>query len=439
MKLSQFLMIAALLFTGVSGAFAADGDLDTTYGSNGITVLPAYSHPVDIAIQSDDKAVVLFAYGNDFGVVRFNTDGSLDTSFAKTGLAVIDFQPPRSIFETQDTPHTILIQPNDKILVAGSTQIQPIGRSDFAIARLNADGTLDTTFGAKGFVRTDFSTGSDIVYDLAKQDNGKIVAVGQALVGGNVKFGIARYKSDGSLDTNFATGGTKTIGFGQADNTAFGIAVQDDGKIVLTGRAKHGVDSGGNPRYVVALARLRHGGGLDPTFGTNGKVRTPFIDQFGTFGDSWAGRAAIQTDGKIVVTGLFPGRFGVARYDTDGSEDTTFGSGGRVEAFGGEDFVSVNRRIALDGGSRIIFGGWGNVFQNVCNPEIFLFRYDFTGTADPTFGSNGETAYGGPFITINSCVTGLTAESFALQSDGKIVTAGDLDINEGLTVARFEN
>src|SRR6185369_13974971 len=161
MKHIQLFLIAITLLSliGLSNAIAADGDIDTTYGTNGIAVLSGYSNAVDIAIQGNDKAVVLFAYGNDFGVLRFNTDGSLDTNFGTNGLAIVDFQLPHSTVETQDTPHTILIQPNGKILVAGSTQILPIGRSDFAIARLNRNGTLDSTFGTNGIVRTDFSTG----------------------------------------------------------------------------------------------------------------------------------------------------------------------------------------------------------------------------------------------------------------------------------------
>jgi len=437
MKHIQLLVIAILTLIGLSNAFAADGDIDITYGANGIAVLSGYSNPVDIAIDGNDKAVVLFPHGNDFGVLRFNTDGSLDTTFGVSGLAIVDFQPPHSTVETEDTPHTILIQPNGKILIAGSTRTEPIGRPDFAIARLNQAGTLDSTFGTNGIVRTDFSTGADIIYDLAIQNNGKIVAVGQAIVGSNVKFGVARYLTDGSPDTNFATDGTKTIGFGQADNTAFGIAVQGDGKIVVTGRAKRGVDSAGNPHYVFALARLRRTGALDLTFGTNGKVRTPWIDQFGTFGNSWAGRAAIQTDGKIVVSGFYASRFGIARYETDGSEDTTFGNGGRVVVGGSGG--GVNRRIALDGG-RIIFGGWFYVFQNTCNPSIDLFRYDSTGAADPTFGGGDGEAFYNPFFAFN-CPLGISAESFALQSDGKIVTAGNSNDGSvsGLTLARFDN
>ena len=442
MKTSRIFAVILALFCvlGIGSIIeAADGDIDTTYGSNGMTVLPAYSNAVDIAIQGNDKAVVLFSYGNDYGVVRFNTDGSLDTNFGTNGLAVINFQG-RSTLETQDTPHTILIQPNGKILVAGSTQTLPLGRSDFALARLNRNGNLDNTFGTNGIVRTDFSTGGDIIYDLAIQDNGKIVAVGQAVVSGNVKFGVARYMTDGSLDTTFATAGTKTIGFGQADNTAYGVAVQDDGKIVVTGRAKRGIDIYGSPRYVFALARLRNTGALDPTFSTNGKVTTPWILDDGTFLNSWAGRVAIQADGKIVVSGFYAfSSFGVARYETDGSEDTTFGSGGRVLPATYTPGDVVNRRIVLDGG-RIIFGGWTYAYQNFCNPSIELLRYDSNGTADPTFGGGDGDAFYNPFFAFN-CPLGISAESFALQSDGKIVTAGDSNDGSvsGLAIARFYN
>src|SRR6478672_3030809 len=96
MKHIQLLVIAVLTLIGLSNAFAADGDIDITYGANGIAVLSGYSNPVDIAIDGNDKAVVLFPHGNDFGVLRFNTDGSLDTTFGVGGLAIVDFQPPHS-------------------------------------------------------------------------------------------------------------------------------------------------------------------------------------------------------------------------------------------------------------------------------------------------------------------------------------------------------
>jgi uncharacterized delta-60 repeat protein len=440
------LLIAFTIMFGAGVVLADDGDIDTTYGTNGLSVTTGISGAVDVAIQTDGKAVVLAPSGNDFAVLRFNTDGSLDSNFGTNGMTVIDFKSPGSTIETQDTPNTILIEPNGTILLAGSTEPTfPSHGTDFALVRLNRNGSIDKSFGKKGLVVTNFSRANDVIYDLAVQDNGKILAVGKATVSGNVRFAVARYLDDGSLDPNFGTNGTKTFGWGQGYNIAYGVAVQGDGKIVMTGLAELN-DNDGNPHAHSGLARLRPSGNFDPTFGTNGKVVIP--DQVSDYGilDSWAGRLVIQSDGKLVVTGFYSGfyeKYGIARYNTDGSADTSFGNGGLVPSFFGTGYeMPVNRRIALDGGN-IIFGGWSyqqGYFPN-CNSEINLFRYDSNGVADPTFGSNGIVEFD-PFTDVNQCAKGITALGFALQPDGKIVTAGrsnDGNGNAGITLARFYN
>jgi len=443
-KAGLLIAVAALLGAGV--VLANDGDIDTTYGSNGLSVTTGISIAVDIAIQSDGKAVVLVPSGNNFAALRFNTDGSPDSSFGTNGMTIVDFKSPNLIIPTQDTPHTILIDPNGAILLAGSTE--PILLShgtDFALVRLNRNGTIDKSFGKKGLVITDFSHADDVIYDLAVQDNGKILAVGKATDSGDVRFAVARYLTDGSLDPNFANNGTKSFGWGQGFNIANGVAVQDDGKIVMTGLTELN-DSDGNSHAYSALARLRPGGSFDLTFSTNGKAKSAIRDANGEIIGSWAGRPVIQSDGKIVVTGFYNilQDFDVARYNTDGSLDTAFGNDGIVfpgPLVSGQE-LPVNRRIALDGGN-IIFGGWADIngFFPACNPEIVLYRYDSSGSADPTFGINGMVEYD-PFRDVNQCGKGVSAEAFALQPDGKIVTAGGSDDgngNTGLTLARFIN
>jgi uncharacterized delta-60 repeat protein len=443
------LAVFAVLF-GTAVVLANDGDIDTTYGTNGLSVTTGVAGAVDVAIQTDGKAVVLAPSGNNFAVLRFNTDGSLDSSFGANGMTVIDFKSPQSTIETQDIPNTILIEPNGAILLAGSTEPTFASHgTDFALVRLNRNGTIDTSFGKKGFVITDFSHAGDAIYDLAVQDNGKILAVGKATVSGNVRFAVARYLDDGSLDPNFSTDGKKNFGFGGGFNIAFGVGVQDDGKIVMTGLA--GFDENtGLPREYSTMARLRRGGNFDLTFGSNGKViAPPYFEGGSDVSHSRNARPVIQSDGKIVVTGFYGcGSFGVARYNgSDGSLDATFGDGGLVipnVVFQGIGCAgpTENRRIALDGGN-IIFGGWA-ISPDACNGQknrIVLFRYDSAGDADATFGTNGVAEYT-PYPDPNDCTLGIRAESFALQPDGKIVTAGHLYDGTGpaaLTLARFIN
>ena len=198
------------------------------------------------------------------------------------------------------------------------------------------EGTSDLGFGSSGKVTTDFSNGVDRANAIALQNDGRIVVAGSTLTNISTQhdFALARYNSDGSLDSSFATGGKgKTDFFGLGDE-AFAIALQNDGKIIAAGISGLGTsDVVGESNPDFALARYNSDGSLDPAFGNGGKVTT----DFGGFKDQ-VFAVAIQSDGKILAVGsaAFSNRFGLARYNTDGSLDTGFGTGGKVSTeFGG--------------------------------------------------------------------------------------------------------
>jgi uncharacterized delta-60 repeat protein len=175
------------------------------------------------------------------------------------------------------------------------------------VARYDSDGGLDTTFGGDGKVTTNFTTGNDFAWDMALQDDGKIVLAGSARGAGG-RFALARYNVDGGLDATFGGDGKVITNFNTGSDVATSVAVQDDGRIVAAGWS--GPARSNNYRF--AVARYDSDGGLDTTFGGDGKVTTNF-----TTGNDFAWDMALQDDGKIVVVGRAGGaggRFAVARY-----------------------------------------------------------------------------------------------------------------------------
>jgi uncharacterized delta-60 repeat protein len=176
-----------------------------------------------------------------FALARYNTDGTLDTAFSTDGKVTTNFT------RWHDSVQNLAIQPDGRIVTGG---IAGSGGSnaDFALARYNADGTLDSTFSGDGKATTDFSLIYDAAWDVALQPDGKIILGGEA--GGSRRFALARYNADGTLDSGFSDGGRTTTNISSTADFAFGLALQADGNIVLAGGSGWG---GSNPK--VALAR----------------------------------------------------------------------------------------------------------------------------------------------------------------------------------------
>jgi len=221
--------------------------------------------------------------------------GSLDPGFGVGGKVMTD------MFGGPDEGNAAVVQ-GGTVLVAGYAAPPQSGSGDFALARYNRDGGLDTSFGTQGKVRTDFLSGSDGAAGVATQLDGHIVVAGTAFPpsGSNPDFAVARYNRDGSLDKTFGNGGKVTTDIG-AHDTASGLVVQRDGKIVVAGTNYiYPVN-----RYV-ALTRYNRDGSLDKTFGTGGKAVTP------TAADTMEEATALilQADGRIVVAGTRVSRDG---------------------------------------------------------------------------------------------------------------------------------
>jgi uncharacterized delta-60 repeat protein len=380
-----------------------------------------------IAIDSNGKIVAGVNFGSfslseggnggrgHFGLVRFNTDGSLDSTFGTDGKVIIEFE--------NSTINSIAIDSNGKMVVGGYIANTLIN-NDFLLARYNIDGSLDTTFGSNGKVSTDFGiiddsgSGDDRINSIVIDNNGKIVVGGYTNNGNGLTrdFALARYNINGSLDDTFGSNGKVTTFFGNNHEEANSIRIDSDGKIVAGGFAVNAT------HFDFALARYNTNGSLDDTFDGDGKVTTDWASQSGIHS------IAIYNDDKIVVAGFVntgpmgmygiplysgSGDFLLARYNIDGSLDTTFGSNGKVTTDWGSDTISshydVITSIAIDSNSKIVAGGNTNFGSAIA-------RYNMDGSLDNTFDTDGKM--------ISTIGSNNRISSMAIDANGKIVVAG---------------
>ncbi|MFE3794203.1 hypothetical protein KHQ06_37130 [Nocardia tengchongensis] len=245
--------------------------------------------------------------------------GTLDSGFGAGGKVTTDLGSPA------DRADAVVVQADGKIVAAGSTQ-DPAQGDNFAVVRYTPDGKLDSGFGDGGKSVTDFGGKSDVVAAVALQPDGKIVAVGTShgtATGDNIA--LARYASDGRLDSGFGTGGRVSSDLGTAADHGNAVAVQSDGKIVVVGSTKDPVQ-GDN----FLVARYAPDGKLDSGFGDGGRAATDFGGK-----SDVAAAVALARDGKVVVVGTSSGtstgdNIALARYTSDGKLDSGFGTGGQV-------------------------------------------------------------------------------------------------------------
>jgi uncharacterized delta-60 repeat protein len=300
-----------------------NGMLDPTFGTGGIVQTDFFGFDDQaraMAVLSNGDIVVAGmafdpATGNDFALAEYDSHGNLVPGFGKGGLVTTAF------FGGGDNEaYAVAIQTNGYIVAGGFATDPASGDREFALARYNSLGKLDPLFGAGGRVTTPAAVNDDEIQGLAIQSDGKIVAGGFSFTGGSYDFAVARYDTFGNLDGAFGTGGITTTDFTGSDDLAHAVALTPGGNIVLGGQTANGVTG-----EDFALAEYDTNGNLVPGFGTGGLVTTPFNG----FDDN-VRALGVQTDGKIVAGGYtFNGTnydFALARYDTGGTLDTSFGT-----------------------------------------------------------------------------------------------------------------
>jgi uncharacterized delta-60 repeat protein len=412
--------IITTLLVGLQMARAVDGDLDPTFGTGGM-VMTDLGRSTDlanaVAVQADGKLVVVGqTYKNndysdeDFVVTRYNTDGTLDTTFGSRGRVRTDFPGLAAV------PSSVVIQADGKIVVAGGAFPLFTFLGDIKVVRYNPNGSLDTSFGDGGIVTTTFPEGS-YAFDVALQPDGKIIAAGTVFVNfdpgesSDTDFALARYNPDGTPDTTFGSGGQVSTDFVGFEDDAFSVLIQPDGKIVAVGSANDPATF-----YDFAAARYLTNGTIDTTFGVAGKVRTDFGDQ----NFDRARSAALQPDGRIVAAGFAISQnggvqnFAVARYTSNGVLDTTFSRDGKTQIDFGNCCQGATKVLLQSDGKIITVGGSNGESSD---DDFLLARLNPRGALDNTFGVGGKvrTSFG----DLNGGANGA-----ALQSDGKIVAVG---------------
>ena len=378
-------------------SFGSDGQITTS--SNGGSHLETAR---SVLLTSAGKIIAVGGATNDhfFTAVRFDAQGSLDASFGNGGVVSVSVAP----YSGDDSlALSAVLQPDGKLIAAGYGKPTDL-TSDFALVRLNSDGSLDSGFGTGGESLTDIGEASVTTTGVAAQTDNKIVTVGSAFDGNIYHIALVRHNADGTLDNTFGING-KVIAYNYAATTDYAnaVVIQPDGKIIIAG--SYGSSSGG-----FLLMRFNTDGTMDTTFNGSGKVITIF-DTYGAIPTS----LALDAAGKIVAAGYVNPNssqrdFAVARYNADGSLDTSLnGSGKVIVDVSGETDTAYSGLIQPDG--KIILIGQSSLNYQ---PYYSIVRLNNNGILDNSFGSGGKV------------ITQFTGAIFAggLQTDGRIIIGG---------------
>jgi uncharacterized delta-60 repeat protein len=392
-------LVVAFAPLAASSGGLKPGSLDPSFGRSGIVMTPIglSAFAEDVVLQPDGKviAVGLAMDRSDravFALTRHEPDGSLDPSFGRDGIVMTDVDGRGA------GASAAALLPGHKIVVVGGALTETT--SGFALAEYGPDGKLEPSFGENGVVTTTIGRSSG-AHDVAIQPDGKIVAAGSTFTGTTVDFAIARYEPDGSLDKTFGTEGIVTSNVGGIDSI-WGLALQPDGKIVAAG-SKLGERMGG----VFVIARYNRDGSPDSSFGKGGVV-TSSVDS------AYAGAydVVIQPDGKIIAAG-YNYDFGLVRLNPNGSADASFGEDGIVTTTFADG--SSASAVALQPDGKVLAAGGTDEDGRV---KIAIARYRRDGKLDRFFGREGKVR--------TALVSGWngSASSLGIERGGKIVVAG---------------
>ncbi len=410
MSLGFATAVALCLLTAPTPSSAAPGDPDPDLGGFGtdgrIQALGLGANAM--LIDDQGRLVLAGTLANTFFVQRRSGPRFLTT---ETVSVIINSA------QTSAVARAVAIAPDGKIVVAGSVEFPGLAY-DFAVVRLNPDLTLDETFSGDGRQTSDFDDREDQAYGVAvttlcgpapRGCDHRITVVGSAVIAGTIytdsDFAVERFNEDGTLDASFADNGKWTYDFDNGGDEGHGVAIQDDGKILVAGFARIGF-------FVFqhfALARLNLNGSLDLTFGGSGVV----VNEFRGWDEATS--IALAPDGRIVLAGVTGGSCGdisLMRFLTSGAPDTTFGGDGRITTPLSSAGIA-NAVVVQPDGKVVVAGG------SLCPPdpgEFVLIRYNLDGSLDGTFDTEG--------LVFTSFGTAATPRALALQPDGMLIAAG---------------
>ena len=397
--------------TGLPGA------LDATFGTGGKANIERFGGDRSaMTVQPDGKVVMVGGTFTDFIMARFNADGTVDSTFDGDGRVTT-----KIVSGQQQEALAVVVQPDAKVVVAGYSGPPGGGPSRVALARYMPDGSLDAAFGSQGKVV------SDVVgeaYAITIQPDGKLLVAGRsprASGADTSDFVVARFASNGALDTTFAAGGMRITDIAGATNTARNIVLEPNGAIVVSGQS---FDSNVDHTDIV---RYDASGNLDATFGTGGMLALS--------GTLVGHGLAVSADGKLVLVGsvVAPNtpttatQFLVRRLNADGTTDIPFGANGSVvtDISGRGDAALA---VALQQDGKIVVAG---LSSSQTNPNFAVTRYLVNGALDTSFANAGKQT-----VDFFGFTDG--AESVVVQPDGKIVVGGFAeDVFDGYGVVRI--
>ena len=388
------------------------GSLDPTFDGDGYAVVDA-SGGNDFAqalavLAGGTLLAAGFSYdaggtASDFLIFRLASGGSPDMAFDGDGRAITDFA-------NADEAFAMAVLPDGRFVVAGRSN-DLLGNQNIALARYNADGSLDASFDGDGKLVTVIGN-ADSATGVALQPDGKTVVAGHLFNGVDLDIALIRYNLNGSLDPTFSGDGVVTTGV-VGNDLSEGLALQADGKILVLGQS----GTGGT-----VLARYEADGSLDAAFGTGG------ILAMSVLGGS---AVAVQSDGRILVAGSAPpppgleflgSTFALARFNSDGTPDLGFGDDGLATAnISNSGFGSIGADVAYSlalqpDGNIVLAGGASGDFPSLVE-RLAIARFTAYGTLDTTLGSQGTMA-------IEFSAGAATGTAVALEPAGAIVVAG---------------
>jgi len=422
--------------------YTVSGAIDNSFsGGKVITPIgPANDYLMSLALRSNGQILAagyVSAIGSPsiYAAVLYNPNGTLNSSLDADGI-LTDCKPTNTTrFQAS------VVQPDGKLIVVGYTAftLNSMSNSDIAVARYDPDGSLDRTFSNDGLLTIDIGR-IDGANCVALQPDGKILVGGQALNTGspqymeNMDFALVRINSDGTLDDSFSGDGKVMTDFRGYGDGAYDMALLPDGKIVLTGTSIYGLYN--SPYvYTVALARYNSDGTIDNTFGEQGKTLAMFSTN--DFGNS----LMVQPDGKLLVAGTYnyaglgSSSFLLARFNSNGTLDNSFdGDGWANTRITGFDEV---RAAALQPDGKIVLAGQaginpGGYLDFIRYYDLALVRYNKDGSLDNSFSGDGK-------LTLDLGSTNESFNSIKLQPNGKLIAGGHTILNNysSLVLTRF--
>ena len=406
--MQRFILLPILLIFFAQIECSEPSSLDTSFNETGTSTNLFLSYTVNeaeaVIAQVDGKIITTGSAGDNAIIARYNENGTLDTTFNSSsnrpGTII-------TVLGTQTASHGIALQSDGKIIIVGYATINNI--DNIFISRYNPDGSLDTSFNSTGYITTTFGLQSQL-FGIALQPDGKIVVTGWTTINGFTNALVARYTSAGILDTSFNTVGYVTTLVDSVFTKSRAINIQPDGKIIIAGQAQVNNNQG------LILLRYNTNGTLDTTFNSNGT--TPgTIFPLSSYLSSEAHDIALQSDQKIVVVGktnqtqlgLENQSYTIARFNTNGTLDTTFNNTGYILSNVG---LQANG-VIIEDDQKIVTCG----FNYVTNYTLIVNRYNPDGTVDSTFD-----------FTENINTSNTIGNVIDIQSDGKIVVTGTISV-----------